>query len=304
MNKESVDQIILGDNQFFGVNHLSETRGRETAEQFKDPTEIRRLLHLALDFGVESVFLSTHPDVGQITNLLRSDPVLRDRMSVYVNVPYIVKYISMVNTLGIPGTVRHVLRGATWTENVRRIFSTAGRLAMLDFIGLATQLVDVEMAPFRGLRVKGIFLHNTLCDLCLGYGMERVIAGFDRHIRRVYGVLPGYGTLNLPAFVRLLDRAGVPDGLLMAAVNKMGFTMNPDRSAYETEIARCRHSVLAMSTLASGRIKPDEAYAYLAGIGVRHLIVGLSSEKHAHETFGAIHHHFHKFPDTTGKKVD
>ena len=39
-----IDQVILGDNQFFGVNHMSQDKGRATYEQFKDLNEIRRIL--------------------------------------------------------------------------------------------------------------------------------------------------------------------------------------------------------------------------------------------------------------------
>ena len=31
---EKIDRIILGQNQFFGVNHISDTRGNETRDFF------------------------------------------------------------------------------------------------------------------------------------------------------------------------------------------------------------------------------------------------------------------------------
>ena len=47
--------------------------------------------------------------------------------------------------------------------------------------------------------------------------------------------------------------------------------------------------VMAMGTLASGFLKPAEAYDYLfSQPGIESAVVGVSSPEHAAETFGAI----------------
>lgn len=280
----AIDSLILGDNQFFGVNHMSEKRGMETREKFKDIGEIKRMLYIAMDLGVNGVFFSTHPDIYEITDMIRSDPALKDHFNIYVNVPYIVKYISMVNTVGSVATIQTMLQGKGakfFAEGARNLLST-------DYIGLAMQLVEVEIAPFHDLNVKAVLLHNSLCDLALAYNMTDVIQHFDQHVRSKIGVIPGYGTQNYPAFSKFLKRAGLGPSLVMTAVNKMGFYMNPDIESYESTLAHDDNTVLAMASLASGRLKPDEAYEYLAAIGVNHVLAGLSSKSHAEETFGSI----------------
>lgn len=215
----AIDSLILGDNQFFGVNHMSEKRGMETREKFKDIGEIKRMLYIAMDLGVNGVFFSTHPDIYEITDMIRSDPALKDHFNIYVNVPYIVKYISMVNTVGPVATIQTMLQGKGakfFAEGARNLLST-------DYIGLAMQLVEVEIAPFHDLNVKAVLLHNSLCDLALAYNMTDVIQHFDQHVRSKIGVIPGYGTQNYPAFSKFLKRAGLGPSLVMTAVNKMGF---------------------------------------------------------------------------------
>lgn len=288
MSALDIDQIILGDNQFFGVNHMSEARGMETREQFKDINEIKKMLYYAMDLGVKGVFFSTHPDIYKITDMMREDHKLREHFHIYVNVPYIVKYISMVNTVGPVGTVQAMLQGKDAKSNLKFFAEGAKNLFTTDYIGLAMQLVEIEAAPFHDLNVKAVLLHNSLCDLALAYGMGGVIKSFDEHVRKKLGVLPGYGTQNYPAFAEFLKKAGLEGSFVMTAVNKMGFYMNPGKQAYEEAFKKDGHTVLAMATLASGRLKPQEAYEYLAKIGVRHVVVGLSSEEHAQETFSTI----------------
>lgn len=283
-----MDQVILGDNQFFGVNHRSQDRGKQTYEQFKDISEIKRILDYALDKGVHGVMFSTHPSVGAICDMIRSDPRLRDNLNIYVNVPYIIKYVSMVTEMGMYETIKKVLASQKGKHRLSFVGKSVWNAITLNYMGIFERLIDVELAPFQGLNVKAVFLHNALCDLILGYHMVDILKGFDKYIREKYHALPAYGTLNLVSFFKLLDEAEMPESIVMAGFNELGFLMNPSKEACEKAIANTRHTVLAMATLASGCLKPDEAYQYLNKAGIKHVVVGLSSKRHADETFACI----------------
>lgn len=284
----NIDRVILGDNQFFGVNHMSQDKGKQTYEQFKDITEIKRILKYSLDKGVRGVMFSTHPSIYEICDMIRSDRELRDNLSIYVNMPYIVKYISMVNEMGINETIKTMLKSKSGSARLGFISKTGINIITLNITGVLERLIDVELAPFYELNVKAVFLHNTLCDLALGYNMGYIIKAFDLYIRNKYKAIPAYGTLNYPQFAKFLNENKLTNSLVMCAFNKMGFLMNPCRKAYENAFKEYDHTVLAMATLASGRLKPEEAYEYLAETGVKNVIVGLSSNNHADETYNVI----------------
>jgi hypothetical protein len=68
--------------------------------------------------------------------------------------------------------------------------------------------------------------------------------------------------------------------------------MNPDRTSCEQAAAAHEVSILAMGSLASGFLKPDEAFAYLASIrNIDGVVVGVSRASHIAETFDAIRRH-------------
>ena len=78
----------------------------------------------------------------------------------------------------------------------------------------------------------------------------------------------------------------------MTHFNKTGFHMNPSREGCEEAMRTHNPDVMAMGTLASGFLKPDEAYAYLATVpNIRSIVVGVSSPSHVAETFAAIRKH-------------
>ncbi len=283
-----IDQVILGDNQFFGVNHMSQDKGRATYEQFKDLNEIRRILKYGLSKGVNGVMFSTHPSIYEICDMIRADDELKNKLNVYVNVPYIIKYVSMVTEMGMYNTIKTVLKGKSGKGKTKFVLEIGANLLTLNHLGILERLIDVELAPFHDLNIKAVFLHNALCDLILGYDMKEVAVTFDKYVRKRYHAIPAYGTLNFSAFSRFLDDCGLQNSLVMTAVNKKGFLMNPSRDEVVHDIAKSDHTVLAMATLASGRILPEEAYSYIAETAVKNVVVGLSSKKHADETFGII----------------
>ncbi len=289
----NIDPILLGDNQFFGVNHLSPEKGRMTEERFKDITEIKKILYYAIDNGVNAVFFSTHPLVYQITDMMRSDPALR-KMAVYVNIPYISKYVRMFSEKGLEETVKTMLLGEKGLFNKAK-FIMRGGLSLLsrNYLDLANCLIDVEMGPFYDLNVKAIFLHDALTGLAIGYDMVNVIRNFHRYISKRYQAVPAFGTLNYPLMAKLLEEAGIERTLVMCAVNKKGYFMNPSKDSSVKEFSRHSHEILAMSTLAAGSLKPEEAFEYIASLKtVKHVVVGISSKEHADETFRIARKYF------------
>ena len=69
-----IDRILFGDNQFFGVNHMSEEKARAQAAQFKDTAAIMKVLDDAYDVGLKVFMCTTHDRVGEIADIVRANP--------------------------------------------------------------------------------------------------------------------------------------------------------------------------------------------------------------------------------------
>ena len=46
---EKVDKVILGDNQFFGINHMSQDKAQQLAEKFHDLKNIINVYDAAIE---------------------------------------------------------------------------------------------------------------------------------------------------------------------------------------------------------------------------------------------------------------
>jgi len=54
-----MDRVLLGDNQFFGVDHLSYERARQKEIRFKDTKDIINVLDAAHDVGIRTYMCTT-----------------------------------------------------------------------------------------------------------------------------------------------------------------------------------------------------------------------------------------------------
>jgi len=291
-NPTRLDPILLGHNQFFGVNHLEAGAGNEKAIWFSDTRRILDVVSAARENGVHAMMMSTHERALLVAEEFRRDGVLQREFGVHLLIPYVAKYVRQANEKGLVNVVTDALGSSSLSEKLATLWSGGVGALTGDATKILTTLIDFEVGPFRDLNLRSIVLHDVLADLALGLDMPDVFSAFDRHVREKYGTVPGFGTKNLPRMMAMLGRAGVENPFVMAAVNKKGFWVNPSLGAFEECLRTHRLRLLAMSTLAAGYLAPDEAYEYLYSLPqVESVVVGVSNRRHAAETFGAIRRH-------------
>ena len=77
----SMDRLLFGDNQFFGINHMSEEKARAQAMQFQDLAAIIEVLDAAYDEGIRTFMCTTHDRVGGDLRPRAGEPVALRRAS-------------------------------------------------------------------------------------------------------------------------------------------------------------------------------------------------------------------------------
>jgi hypothetical protein len=269
-----VQRILFGDNQFFGVNHMSEDKARAQAMQFKDTESIMRVLDSAYDSGIKVFMCTTHDKVGDIADIVRANPDRYPDFEFYPCMPYAHKYADSVGEVGALETLKRFAPGGL----IETFLRGATAAVTQDVNGLMKMLVDAEMKRFAGTRTPIVFVQNVVTDLLLGLGMHGVLAAFDRHVRERYGAEPGYITMNLPKLVDVLAGVGIENPIVCANINKIGFRMCGGVDGYEKVLKARRCRAIAMSVFASGAIKPREAIEWVCGLeGVESIVFGASS---------------------------
>jgi hypothetical protein len=286
------EPIVLGHNAFFGVDHLSTQRGQEREAYFADTRRILDVMRLAADHGAGGMMMSTHARAASVAELLKQDARLAARFKLYPLLPYVQKYVVMANEKGLVNVIFDSLAGTSTGEKFRALWQGAKGVITKDLFGILSSLIQMELAPFKGLQMPAVFLHDAFTDLALTLNLKDIVSFYYEEMDRVYGSRAAFATKNLPLLLEKFDAWGFKEPSVMPHFNKIGFSMNPTREACELAVQKYPVQAMAMSTLASGFLKPDEAYEYLGKFsGIRSVVVGVSSPNHMPATFGAIKNH-------------
>jgi hypothetical protein len=272
-----MDRVLFGDNQFFGINHMSEEKARAQAMRFQDLKEIIRVLDDAYDAGVHVFMCTTHDRIGEICDHVRANPARYPDFKFYPCMPYAHKYANAVTEYGMIEALRRFLP----SEGALSALLKGGvSLATRDVEGLMGLLVNAEMKMFHGLSTPVVFLQNVVTDLILGLGAKSTFRLFADHVRKTFDAEPGFITMNTPRLLDALDEVGVENPIVCSNINKVGFRMCGGMKAYEEAIATRRFRPIAMSVLASGAIPPREAVAYVCKMPkIESIVFGASSKK-------------------------
>lgn len=289
---EKIDKIVLGDNQFFGINHRSQEKAEEMLKRFGNIDNIFEVYDNAFDCGVKAVMLNSNEKAIAICDRFRENKSKYGDIAWYPSIPYAYKYANMVNELGIFPAINETIFKGNSAKGVLGMISKGVTMAVSkDAMKMMEMLIDVEYKMFRDLNVKVFFLQNIITDLILGYNIKEVFEHFCDYIRKKYKVNPGFVTLNMPYLKSKFEEWGIEDVVICSSINAAGFNMHPTKEEYEKVIAAndsSKYQLMAMNVLASGSITVKESFDYVNKLNIQSVVFGASSKGHIQSTVDAI----------------
>lgn len=281
-----MNRVILGDNQFFAVNHLSDERSCAQAVRFKEDRSILDVLDTAMDCGINTFMCTTYDRIGNIIKMMKRNPEKYKDFKFHPCMPYAHKYANAMTELGIVGALKEYIPG-----NILAVASKAGIAYMRkDFSALMELLVDAEMKMFEGVNAPVIFLQNVVVDLLMGLKMDELFVHYTEYIKKKYNAEPGFITMNLPRMVDVCERLGIKNPIICSSINKIGFRMSGSIAEYEEYLNSGKEfRPIAMQCLAAGALKPEEAMEYVCRFPkIESVLFGASSRTHIQQTHDLI----------------
>jgi hypothetical protein len=277
-----MDRLLFGDNQFFGVNHMSEDKARAQMMRFRDTASIMEVLDAAYDEGIRTFMCTTHERIRDVAEVIRANPARYPDFQFYPCMPYAHKYANAMTDLGLVGAISSFLPEE---GKFGAMVSGGMALAQKDVGGIAKLLIDAEMKMFAGLKTPVIFLQNVFTDLMLGLGFTSAFRVFHDHVRDKYGAEPGYITMNLPGLYAALTAEGIENPVICANINKIGFRMCGGQQAYLDVLETGKLQAIAMSVYASGAIPAAEAISWVTALpNLKSIVFGASSRGNIRST--------------------
>ena len=278
----TMQRILFGDNQFFGINHMSEEKALAQSIKFNSVESIIKVLDAAYDEGIKVFMCTTHDQIASICDHVRRHPERYTNLEFYPCMPYAHKYANAVTEHGMMKTIRMILP----TEGIfGTLFKGGMSIAQKDIKGIAEVLIGAEMKVFHGLKTPVIFLQNVVTDLLLGLQIKDAFKIFSDIVTSKYNAEPGFITMNMIRLLDTLEDVGIDNPIVCANINKIAFRTPGGLQAYEAAIANRRFRPIAMSIFASGAIPAKEAVEYICRQPkIKSIVFGASSQANIRET--------------------
>ena len=280
-----MERILFGDNQFFGVNHVSDEKSRAQMMKFKEDKTILKTIDIAREEGVNTFMCTTHDRIGNICDLIRQDAEKYKGFNIYPCMPYAHKYANAVTELGIVGTLKQYVPGNFFGS----LFKGGIAFVSKDYMSMMELLIDAEMKMFKGINTPVIFIQNVLTDLIMGLGMKDVLKEYHEYIIKKHNAEPGYITMNMPMLLDMLESVGIKNPIICSSINIDGFRMSGGKELYEHTLKTREVRAIAMQVLSGGATPVKQAIEYVATLpNVESILFGASSRGNIHETVSLI----------------
>jgi len=282
-----IQHILLGDNPFFGVDHLSQERARQKARESQNFGNMLDVICYSLNAGVKGMVASTHPKLKDFIDFISTKSNVIGEIEFYPIVPYIQGYVLKLNEKGMIRTLMDTLNPPTNFQNKLKILTKSSLGAIRkDIFALFKAFIDIELAQLHSAKINTVFLHDVLTDLALSLNIKEMFEIFQVHLHDEYGLEAGLVTKNFPLLVAKLDDWNSKFSLIMTSFNRAGFQMNPSKEACEKTLVSYGGNLIAMSVLAGGFLRPKEARDYIfLQPKIDTMVIGISSTVHAKDTF-------------------
>jgi len=285
--------LLVGDNPFHNISHLSQDRTKLRDRSVVDPSCAAGLVMTSLDNGANGFMFSVSETTLSILERIRDAGRIED-MSLLAIVPYAYEYVRLAaQTGGIVGLAKVFSKRLASSGRFKAIAVGAGGLLRANPTSLLEAYLSYEIGRTRSsagkhAKIKSMLLHEVIVDMALALNLEWLFRAYiDFMIKQKF--TPGFNTCN---FAYLVDKfrnwdIDLTRMIVAAPFNKIGFQMNPSRDESERALRSLDGPFLiAISILGAGYLRLDEAVQYVASLpNLKGTAVGISKEKHAEETF-------------------
>jgi len=279
-------ELLLGDNPFFGIDHLSQERARKRISTLNGFDGISEIMKFVSELGINGFVVSTHPQLKHLIKHMETKTNLLKEFDFYPILPYAQGYVSKVTEKGIISAITDILSTGSNRTKLKIIFKGSTAYLRKDFEKLIQTLIDVELLPLKSVKKKVIFLHDVLTDLAISLDMKKLIETFLSYVENQYNVEAGLVTKNFPKLIKKLNEWNIKAPTIMTSFNSIGYQMNPSKEECEKFISN--NKVIAMNVLAGGYLKPQESFQYLSKLDLNAVTIGMSSKEHAQETISSF----------------
>lgn len=265
-------KIILGDNQFFGVNHFDLKKGEETKSKFDTINKIQSFILASLECGLDGFMINSNENGYEII----SETDFDSSKEIHYSIPYPHKYASMINENGMISLLIHLIKN---TSLINNLIGGIKLIATQNLKSITSIALNLEV-PKKLKKGSYVYMQNIITDLLIGMGRGDILIEFIKSVKTL-GYKPGIITLNpimLDKILKENKNASLSNDLIVCFnINKEGFNVFPSLNSVEKLIeSKPKYKLMGMSIFASGASNIVSSIEYIKNLNLDYVVFGSS----------------------------
>jgi hypothetical protein len=265
-------KVLLGDNQFFGVNHFDLEKGVKTKLQFESINDIKLFINKSLSEGIDGFMINSNKKGYELISLNE----FQQNKEVHYSIPYPHKYANMINEKGMLSLLQYCYKESSLIKNIIPVLKF---VITRDLKHLVKPAINLEV-PQNLKKGSYVYLQNIITDLLLGIGREDILVEYIKSVVKM-GYKPGLITLN-PILVddlinKNLNSKWSNELILCFNINIGGFNVFPSLEKVEAFIrSRPKYKLMGMSIFSSGGANIPSSIDYIKQMNLDYVVFGTS----------------------------
>lgn len=273
-------KILLGDNQFFGINHYDLQKGNLTKQKFSNKKDIRDFIEKTQEMGLDGFMINSNELGYEIVE----DYQLEKNKEIHYSIPYPHKYASLVNEQGMLYLLKYFLSNTSFLNLIVKLPKFLITRNIKHLIPLVTGLEVPSSLP----KGSTVYIQNVITDILIGIKRFDILEAFVRDVRK-RGYKPGLITLNPIKLDELVKNSKVMNQMDLTVcfnINHAGFNVFPNKKLVEGFIkSNHNYNLMGMSIFSSGGANINEAIKYIKSLNLEYVVFGSSKLENIENNF-------------------
>jgi hypothetical protein len=275
---------ILGDNQFFGVNHNDIDKGDKTKILFSENESIISFIKDSIDIGLSGFMINSNNRGYEITSFISKSII----SEIHYSVPYPHKFASMVNEGGMLMLLKYVISKSSF----KSLFLHFPRFLITGNIKYILPLIlDLEI-PKNLTKGSYVYLQNVVTDLLLGMKRYDLLESFCSFLLKK-GYSPGLITLNpvlLDEVISNFNPNLQKQLIICFNINISGFNVFPTLNEVERLVFKeVSYKKMGMSIFSSGGVKNiQDSLNYIKTLPLDYVVYGSSNLENIEKNYNCL----------------
>ena len=188
MNYASQKTLLVGDNPFHGISHLSQERARTRAGNAGSVTGKADVVLTAIKNGADGFMFSVSDLTLSILKNIREQNEI-EQVELYAIVPYAYEYVRIATQTGTPALAKKVAKQMVMSGNVGAALGALGAVVQMNPRSLLKTYLTYEISRIHSsaggkAKLTSLLLHEVITDMGLALNFDWLFKSYISYLSK------------------------------------------------------------------------------------------------------------------------